>query len=350
MNINLPSVTVDASVLAISPNLYTRDDIYNLLDSLLDWSQLLDKSWIKVYLHREVSKFLVENGFYPLRNVLNEIFRSQGIIEFSVNDICRLTDHLLSITPSFEEHYKIEDIYYENFSSDSEILQQLRSSIIQSNLIRSIGLIAILRKYCPSIFVNHSVVFWKAPNQEINVRLQIHDIEHYRTDIPELPKPPDYLESNVVACRDFRGLIKQINPSLILINAQNDEEVNLAIQIALNQESINNDEEPNWGGLTNLKIGWKFHDSVRDCLRDQAESLAQKVLRAIVETVRFTNMSAVHRIRVAKAGGSPNLMRNSDKAQRRDIDYEFHLHYWEGENGAIELASVVYHNDFSIPK
>jgi hypothetical protein len=43
-------------------------------------------------------------------------------------------------------------------------------------------------------------------------------------------------------------------------------------------------------------------------------------------------------------------MRGRDKAQRRDIDYEFHLHYWECANGTIELASVVHHNDFSIPE
>jgi hypothetical protein len=43
-------------------------------------------------------------------------------------------------------------------------------------------------------------------------------------------------------------------------------------------------------------------------------------------------------------------MRGSDKAQRRDIDYEFHLHYWEIANDVIELASVVHHNDFSIPE
>lgn len=35
---------------------------------------------------------------------------------------------------------------------------------------------------------------------------------------------------------------------------------------------------------------------------------------------------------------------------RRDIDDEYHLHYWQCRNGAVEIASIVVHNDFSIPE
>jgi hypothetical protein len=62
------------------------------------------------------------------------------------------------------------------------------------------------------------------------------------------------------------------------------------------------------------------------------------------------NMAAVHGLRTGMGGDDPQRTRGKDKAQRRDIDYEFHLHYWECANGTIELASVVHHNDFSIPE
>lgn len=61
------------------------------------------------------------------------------------------------------------------------------------------------------------------------------------------------------------------------------------------------------------------------------------------------NMPDVHALRTGTGGGDPPRMRGDDKAQRRDIDREFHLHYWDCDDETIELASVVYHNDFSIP-
>lgn len=80
------------------------------------------------------------------------------------------------------------------------------------------------------------------------------------------------------------------------------------------------------------------------------DSLPQKILRSIVDLKTKKNLSAVHALRTSAAGNAPQRLRNKDKAQRRDIDDECHLHYWECADGTIELASVAYHNDFSIPK
>jgi hypothetical protein len=61
-------------------------------------------------------------------------------------------------------------------------------------------------------------------------------------------------------------------------------------------------------------------------------------------------LAAVHALRAGKGGNNPKWTRGKDNAQRRDIDTEFHLHYWKCADGTIELASVVRHNDFSIPE
>lgn len=75
-----------------------------------------------------------------------------------------------------------------------------------------------------------------------------------------------------------------------------------------------------------------------------------KILRAIIETVDKQKLSDVHALRSGTGGSDSQLKRGSDKAQRRDIDRDLHLHYWECAHGRVELASVVIHNDFSIPK
>jgi hypothetical protein len=96
-------------------------------------------------------------------------------------------------------------------------------------------------------------------------------------------------------------------------------------------------------------IGSRFREFCQQVCADQGDSVPPKILRSIVETIKGQNLPAVHALRTGPGGNDPQRMRGSDKAQRRDIDREFHLHYWECADGTVELASVVYHNDFSIP-
>lgn len=58
-----------------------------------------------------------------------------------------------------------------------------------------------------------------------------------------------------------------------------------------------------------------------------------------------------HPLRTNRGPNAANVTRARDDAvaMRRDIDDEFHLHYWRRPGRGPELASVVVHNDFSIP-
>ena len=115
------------------------------------------------------------------------------------------------------------------------------------------------------------------------------------------------------------------------------------------QDSIVLGEDPDWSENVEFRIGPEFRRSCQIICSDRDGSIPKKILRSIVETVKGRNLTAVHALRTGVGGGNPMRRRNADKAQRRDIDKEFHLHYWDLPDGNIELASVVYHNDFSIP-
>ena len=62
----------------------------------------------------------------------------------------------------------------------------------------------------------------------------------------------------------------------------------------------------------------------------------------------MTICAATHALRSGAGGGNRQRMRGKDSAWRRDVDYEYHLHYWECEAGNVELANLVVHNEFSI--
>lgn len=74
----------------------------------------------------------------------------------------------------------------------------------------------------------------------------------------------------------------------------------------------------------------------------------ERTLSAMADAVLNERMEKVHALRINSGGGAPQRMRGLDKAQRRDVDYEYHLHYWTCADGSIEFVSVAVHNCFDI--
>lgn len=346
---NRPLVTIDAGVLAVPHVDCAKDDAFQYVDTLLDWSKLLDEPWVAIYMSERASEVLIDEDLFPLRNHLCKLFNRHGIVEYSVNDIATIAEKLLSITPSFETYYQIKDVLSEHLETDPDVIRLTTHDGLQSDLARCITLIAVLRKHCSQPLGGHSLILREAPRQVVQVRAQIHEIEHTRDDIPTLPCPPEFFEGDVLVCDDFHGLIECLDESAILVGASDNLGIELAIQVALFKYAIAQGDAPDWSGMLVPTIGTRFQVLCQQVCTDQGDSVPPKILRSIVETIKGHNLSAVHALRTGPGGNDPQRMRGSDKAQRRDIDREFHLHYWECADGTVELASVVYHNDFSIP-
>lgn len=347
---SLPSVTIDAGVLAVPRIDCAKDDAFQYVDTLLDWSKLLDEPWVAIYMSEWTSATLIDQELFPLRTHLRALFNRHGIVEYSVNDIATVAEKLLSLTPSFESYYRVKDVLWDQLETDPDVIRLTTCNGLQSDLARCIALIAILRKHCSQPLGGHSLILRKAPKQVIQVRAQIHELEHTRDDMPALPCPPEFFEGDVLVCDDFRGLIACFNESEILVGTSDDLGVELAVLVALFKYAIALGDIPDLDSMILPRIGGEFRELCQKVCADQGGSVPSKILRSIVETVKGHNLPAVHALRTGSGGDDPQRTRGFDKAQRRDIDREFHLHYWECADGTVELASVVYHNDFSIPR
>jgi len=347
---SLPSVTIDAGVLAVPHINCTKGAAFQYVDTLLDWSKLLDEPWVAIYMSERASESLFTDGLYPLREQLKELFNAHGIVEYDVNTVARIANQLLSITPSFETYYRVKDVLIERLETIPDIIRLTTHDGLQLDLARCITLIAVMRKHCSQSLGGHSLILREAPKQVIHLRAQIHELEHFREDIPALPLPPEFFEGDVLVCDDFRGLIECLDEAAILVGASDNLGVELAVRVAVFKHAIAQGEALDWADTIIPTIGEEFRELCQRCCTDQGNSLPPKILRSIIETIKSQNLPAVHALRTGPGGGDPQRTRGSDKAQRRDIDREFHLHYWECANGTIELASVVYHNDFSIPE
>ena len=66
----LPSVTIDAGVLAVPRVDCATEDAFRYVDTLLDWSKLLDEPWVAIYMSERAAECLCDDGLYPLRESL----------------------------------------------------------------------------------------------------------------------------------------------------------------------------------------------------------------------------------------------------------------------------------------
>jgi hypothetical protein len=210
-----------------------------------------------------------------------------------------------------------------------------------------------LRKYCRHPVVDHTLIIRRSAilgASVVNVKALIHDLEHHRDDIESFPESPAYLKGSVLVCQTFQELVKNFDENALWREADNEIKMALAIKIALYKLCLERGLEPKIENFMVFSFGYHFFATAKACSQTNPDSLVGRIIRAMVETIDNTNLADTHALRMGKGGNELQHKRGQDKAWRRDIDYEYHLHYWECEDGSVKFASVVTHNDFYIPE
>lgn len=347
----MPSVTIDTCVLAAPPQSVSHDDIIEYVETLLDWKKLLDEPWVAIYMSEHAAEVMIDEGVYPLRAELKRLFQAKGIEEYDYNTVGMLTEELLKKTPYFETVFRIQDVLSENVSTLPDLLSIHAGQELSSELARCVVMMAILHSSCRQPVLDHNLIVkpWQG-STVVQVRALIHDIDTSRDDLLALPVPPEFFEGEILTCQNFRELVLNLDEAAIWKAADNEIGLELATKIAVYKSRLERAIEPNWDEIQGFRFGCEFYKRMRTCEQGGSTGLVDRTLRALAETIDGQNMRAVHAKRTGTGGGDPQETRGQDKAWRRDIDREYHLHYWECADGTIEFASVGPHNMFDIPK
>lgn len=348
----MPSVTIDAGVLAAPPlQGTTGDDAHRYLDTLLDWGKLLNEPSIAIYMSERASQALLDGNHYPFRGPLSQLFTAKGIVEYDVNTIAQLVERLLKSVPSFETRFSISDVLAENLITEPDVLRLCTGTALQSELERLLVLIAILGQYCQEQTRDHSLILRNAPDQIVRVQALVHYLEHQRSDLRAFPMAPEVFSGDILICDSFRGLIQCFDEVVLLLCANDDFDIRTAIRIAIYKSQLAAAMVPDWDAGPMYRVGHHFRMTFQSV--HPTDSLAKRLMRAIIETVEQTAMGATHVLRTGLGGNDPPRVRKIDnaRAMRRDIDRDHHLHYWDCVDGTVEFASLSYpHDDFEIPE
>ena len=347
----MPSVTIDAGVLAVPPPYSSVEDAHRYVETVIAWSKLIDCPWVEIFMTEDFREALVYDQLFPFLPHMKNLFTANGIVEYDANTVNIAVGRLLGQSIiSFEEHFRVREVLSEEQSVSPDVLHQSQGDRLRSDLARCLLITAILRKYCRECIRSHVLILRHVPGPVLSVRALIDDLEHDRNDLDDLPTSPEVFEGEVLVCDDFRGLIECMDGASILANSQDKMGVEAAIRIAVFKSRLERGEESKWDELPKFRIGEHFLDTaVGAC--NAGRALPEKILRAIVETLDCLNEKGVHALRTGPGGNNPLLMRGKDRAMRRDIDLTYHLHYWSCEDGLVEFATVSFpYNNYWIPE
>lgn len=346
----LPSVTIDAGVIAAPAKAATEDEVLDYIETLTDWRRLLDETWVPVYMSERAVEVLFDDNLYPLHGSLDRLLAEREITAYSANDIAGVANALLQLTPSFEEAFKLTDVLVSDLVTDPDLSLAHSPPRLMADLERCLVLTAVLRHHCGELATDHTLILEpRIEVGEVHVEAVIEHLEHCRDEIGNVPITPERFQGNVAVCRTFRDLVSSIDESAVWQTSETDGAARKAVQLAVYKRRLDQGLYADWEDIPPFAFGKSFRTLVAKWARATSQQLTGRVLRAMAETIDNANLSDTHALRSGVGGTSPQRTRHGDKAWRRDVDRDYHLHYWERKDGVIEFASVGPHDDFSIP-
>jgi hypothetical protein len=345
------SVTIDTAVFAPPPLGASAEDVHNFVAALLEWRDAMNDGRLDVYTSVHAPEVLGDCDLYPIRPSLKELLRQAAVFEYDANTVAVLAETILNRSAKIEDLLGISDILVDDLTFQPDYFASHSPAALRDEARRCAAVISLASRYLdePSLRCHAIAIRATDVGAAVRVRGIILEIEHSRNDLGGLPMAPAYFEGSTSVCSSFHRLLMTLDEVGILRWAKTGIHVATAVKVGLYKKFASGGNALPWEELPAFEIGHEFFASLEAHHVASASGLAERLLRAIIETICRENLGATHALRTGRGGGDPQKMRGKDAAWRRDVDYEYHLHYWECATESVELAAVVVHNDPSIP-
>jgi hypothetical protein len=345
------SVTIDTAVFAPPPLGSAEEDVHSFVATLLEWRDAMNDGRLDVYTSVHAPEVLGDCDLYPIRPRLRDLLRQAAVFEYDANTVAVLAETILNRSAKIEDLLGISDILVDDLTIQPDCFASHSPAALRDRAQRCAAVVSLASHYLNEPSPRCHAIAIRAMDVEAAVRVRgiILEIEHSRSDLGGLPMAPAYFEGSISVCSSFHRLLMTLNEVGILRWARTASHVTTAVKVGLYKKLASSGNPSPWEDLPAFEIGHDFFASLQTHHVGSDSGLADKLFRTIVETICHDNLGATHALRKGGGGNDPQRMRGKDAAWRRDVDYEYHLHYWECATGVIELAAVVVHNDFSIP-
>ncbi len=346
----VPRLTIDPFLLAVPPISAGRQALESYVQDLLQWSDLRAESWLPIYMSELAPEALERDGCFPFYPRIKEALAALGMNYIEVRDLNLLATFLLTQAGSLEENNGVKDVIVDATLDPNPVPARPFAHTGQE-LIRTLVILAFAGRHLPASLAATRLTTKEvgSPTRRITVRGQVVGA-YLRVGCP-FPEPayPFDLNQHVTICETFPEVVGSLDPLDIWKEGLSDHRVTLAIRLALFAYARDSGRGLAWKATTRFALGHSFVQTL-DASGFQVDTVKiRRLLRCCCETIMGDNLPATHQLREGPGAEEPQIERGRDRAWRRDVDHEFHLHYWERPERHPELACVGPHNYFFIP-
>jgi len=222
---------------------------------------------------------------------------------------------------------------------------------LHSLVLDALLLVALLGQYCGCAPSDPLVFAGRGPNAPDNVRvsgtIEAYDFNAERT--AAVGAPPVRVEHSIRRCSRLEHLLPESMPPRAWARASTIAEAAAAVRLAWARATGYTDLLSLANDAPMFTLRPEFMESARSNGFAKDEAKITRLIEHMVDALRQERMGQVHALRRGRGARTGQVRRGADRAWRRDIDYEYHLHYWTGPNIGVEFAKVAVHNDFQIP-
>ena len=303
-----------------------------------------ETSWASIYISATTSEVLDQTESYPLW----EFFNKSGKQSTQRKDVLNLVHGLLQKLPTIEERLKIREILWENMQCEPMDFLVERHPLFIEQFHRLLALMSLLCLFEVITDSDQIVITRNLKEEKGNVRIACDIVDCEFTGSPVQIQMPQLVSSSFPLCENPHGLCLSANPINVWADANYETSYHKALSLYLYQRIFTSGISPKDMKHLTWAFGANFIKTAETLGFVHQENKIKTLLRACAETILGENTRDVHGLRKGKSGSANQKKFGSDEALRRDIDYEYHLHYWKTAGGPV-FMSVVVHNDMSIP-
>jgi len=319
------------------------------LHRLLGVSLAVDVEELRPHLSEHAAVLLHRAECFPFDAPARALIRAADWQELEPRDIVRVATNLLDRCSTLEKHCRVGSVVARDLNmlpdlSTGSALGQLDDSTHALGCTAAYSTFAQLRPGWLGILVGSGSQL----NGTVAVRGTIELIDCDPTFGTEAGLAGRHLDLNSQYSANFEGLLHAYDPAELWRSADAVDQLQLAFRIAFVRSMASRGQHVYMSHLPAFRFGSRFVRTLEGCGFRARGGAADRLLRSMVDALAHENLREVHALRVDKGPESPQMKRGADLAWRRDIDDEWHLHYWAGPSG-IEFGIVGPHNCFDLP-
>lgn len=310
------------------------------VEGIQQWSSGVRDGDVDAVLSGDIYEVLADLDLFPLRERLQPVLDEHGVDEVAAFDVARMILDLIERSSAFDEFVVIVEESNDappppgiaGGCSCHAVLDQ-----VLHQTWRSSAAMTQCRGQCAPIVL--------ATSRECSEGQMIGEFSFREVLLASEEIVTDASGTfSLATCQSMDAVYARVDPlELARQRIDDDRPWEYAIRSAAKQ----------WLGseieLSELAFGEEWASDMGSPMVLNNDGVLKRALTAAAEAILGSAPAKTHALRT---GPGPNEKQVADgkwHAWRHDIDREYHLHYWRGPNGDVELGSVRVHNVFSIP-